>query len=101
MRCLSSLHSDFTANVLFAPTLAPAVIDVSPWWAPVEYARAIVVCDALLWYGADASLASNVDPQYLVRAVLFRKIVDRLFRSDEAGAAGRERPLPAPSRARA
>jgi len=77
------VHSDFTANVLFAPTLAPAVIDVSPWWAPVEYARAIVVCDALLWYGADASLASNVDPQYLVRAVLFRKIVDRLFRSDE------------------
>jgi uncharacterized protein (TIGR02569 family) len=77
------VHSDFTANVLFAPDLSPAVIDVSPWWAPVEYARAVVVGDALLWYGADASLASRVASQYLVRAVLFRKIVDRLFRADE------------------
>jgi uncharacterized protein (TIGR02569 family) len=77
------LHSDFTANVLFAPDLPPAVIDVSPWWAPVEYARAIVVGDALLWYDADASLASQAKPQYLVRAVLFRKIVDRLFRPEE------------------
>ena len=77
------IHADFTANVLFAPGLPPAVIDLSPWWAPVEYARAIVIGDALLWYGADASLASHVQPQFLIRAVLFRKIVDRLFRADE------------------
>jgi uncharacterized protein (TIGR02569 family) len=73
------VHSDVTANVLFAPGLPPAVIDVSPWWAPAEYPRAIVVGDALLWYGGDASLAARVDPQLLVRAVLFRTIVDRLF----------------------
>jgi uncharacterized protein (TIGR02569 family) len=77
------VHSDVTANVLFDPGLSPAVIDLSPWWAPVEYARAIVVGDALLWYGADASLAPRVDPQFFLRAVLFRKIVDRLFRPDE------------------
>jgi uncharacterized protein (TIGR02569 family) len=77
------VHSDLTANVLFDPGLPPAVIDLSPWWAPVEYARAIVVGDALLWYGADASLARRVEPQFLLRAVLFRKIVDRLFRADE------------------
>jgi uncharacterized protein (TIGR02569 family) len=77
------VHSDFTANVLFVHGLPPAVIDLSPWWAPAGYARAIVVGDALLWYGADASLAERVDPQLLVRAVLFRTIVDRLFRLDE------------------
>jgi len=80
---LQLVHSDFTANVLFAADLPPAVIDLSPWWAPVEYARAVVVGDALLWYGADPSLARNVEPQFFVRAVLFRKIVDRLFRPDK------------------
>jgi uncharacterized protein (TIGR02569 family) len=77
------VHSDFTANVLFEPGLPPAVIDLSPWWAPVEYARAIVVGDAMLWYGADRSLAQRVAPQFLLRAVLFRTIVDRLFRPTE------------------
>ena len=77
------VHSDFSANVLFEPGLPPAVIDLSPWWAPVEYARAIVVGDAMLWFGADLSLAQRVDPQFLLRAVLFRKIVDRLFRPTE------------------
>ena len=77
------VHSDFSANVLFEPGLPPAVIDLSPWWASVEYARAIVVGDAMLWYGADPLLAQRVDPQFLLRAVLFRKIVDRLFRPTE------------------
>ena len=77
------VHSDFTANVLFADDEPPAVLDLSAWWAPVEYARAIVVGDALLWYGGDASLGQRVEPQFFLRAVLFRKIVDRLFRLDE------------------
>jgi len=77
------IHSDFTANVLFEDDEPPAVLDLSPWWAPVEYARAIVVGDALLWYGADPSLATRVEPQFLLRAVLFRKIVDRLLRANE------------------
>ena len=77
------VHSDLTSNVLFADPLAPAIIDVSPWWAPPEYARAIVVADSLLWHDADAALADLVDPQFLLRAVLFRKIVDRLLRPEE------------------
>jgi uncharacterized protein (TIGR02569 family) len=77
------VHSDVTANVLFEDGLTPAIIDVSPWWAPAEYARAIVVGDAMLWYDGDQSFAQRVDPQFLLRAVLFRKIVDRLFRATE------------------
>jgi uncharacterized protein (TIGR02569 family) len=77
------VHSDFTANVLFAKGLPPAVLDFSPWWAPPEYARAIVVGDALLWYGGEPSLVERVHPQLFLRAVLFRKIVDRLFRPDQ------------------
>jgi len=82
------VHSDFTANVLFADDEPPAVLDLSAWWAPVEYAQAIVVGDALLWYGGEASLAERVEPQFFLRAVLFRKIVDRLLRLDEPERAG-------------
>jgi hypothetical protein len=69
--------------VLFAPGLPPGVIDFSPQYRPVGLARAIVVADALLWYGGDRSLVERVDPQLFLRAVLFRAIVDRLFRLDE------------------
>lgn len=78
------VHSDLTTNVLFADPEPPGIIDLSPWWAPPEYARAIVVADSLLWDAADPALAELVTPQFFLRAVLFRKIVDRLFRADEA-----------------
>jgi uncharacterized protein (TIGR02569 family) len=67
------IHGDLSGNVLFADGLAPAVIDVSPYWRPVEYAAAIVVVDAVLWHGADVELLSvGGDAQLLVRALLFR-----------------------------
>ncbi len=77
------VHTDLTTNVLFAEGQPAAIIDLSPWWAPAEYARAIVVGDSLLWDGADPALALLVEPQLFLRAVLFRTIVDRLFRAGE------------------
>jgi hypothetical protein len=39
----------------------------------MEYASAIVMVDAVLWYGAEVGLLSVVgDAQLLVRALLFR-----------------------------
>jgi uncharacterized protein (TIGR02569 family) len=67
------IHGDLSGNVLFADGLPPAVIDLSPYWRPPAYASAIVVLDAVLWSGADATLLSVVaDAQLLVRALLFR-----------------------------
>jgi len=82
------VHGDLTGNVLFAHTLAPAVIDLSPFWRPPGYASAIVVADALVWEGADESLleaAAHIPdfPQFLVRALIMRVVVDRLFREGE------------------
>jgi uncharacterized protein (TIGR02569 family) len=77
------VHGDLTTNVLFADPEPPAIIDFSPWWAPPEYPRAIVVADSLLWDNADPVFAELIDPQFFLRAVLFRKIVDRLFRPDD------------------
>ena len=71
------IHADMTGNVLFEPGLPPAVIDFSPYWRPAGYAQAIIVVDALDWYGAGDSILTlvndmpNID-QLMVRAELFR-----------------------------
>ena len=82
------VHGDLTGNVLFADGFPPAVIDFSPFWRPTSFASAVVVGDALLWEGADESLlaaVAHVDdfPQLLLRALLFRAVVDALFRTSE------------------
>jgi len=89
------VHGDLTGNVLFADGLAPAVIDFSPFWRPTGFASAIVIGDALLWEGADESLlaaVAHVDdfPQLLVRALIFRAVVDALFRAGEPWRSGQE-----------
>jgi uncharacterized protein (TIGR02569 family) len=76
------IHGDLSGNVLFADGLAPAVIDVSPYWRPADYASAIVVVDAVLWYDAEPELLSSVaraenGAQLLVRALLFRLLASR------------------------
>jgi uncharacterized protein (TIGR02569 family) len=77
------IHGDLTANVLFAPGLAPGVIDFSPYWRPATFCQAVVTVDALLWHRAAPSLldvAGAVDrTSLLARAALFRLLAsDRL-----------------------
>jgi hypothetical protein len=60
----------------------------SPSWRPPAFASAVVVGDALLWEGADETLlaaVADVDdfPQFLLRALIFRAVVDALFRAGE------------------
>lgn len=86
-----AIHGDLTGNVLFADPLPPAVIDLSTYWRPAEFATAIVVADALVWEGADVSeLSSAMDVdefgQLLARALLFRIIADAEADPDSAGA---------------
>ena len=73
------VHGDLSGNVLFAEGELPAIIDFSPYWRPVGYAEAIVVVDALLWFGADRRvLVARADTdgfaQMLVRALMFRLV---------------------------
>jgi uncharacterized protein (TIGR02569 family) len=82
------IHSDLTGNVLFDDHLPPAVLDFSPLWRPTAYASAIVIADALVWEGADEDLLDAVahledSEQYLLRALIFRAVTDRLFRLGE------------------
>jgi uncharacterized protein (TIGR02569 family) len=83
------VHGDLTGNVLFADDLPPAIIDLSPYWRPPAYASAVVVADALVWEGAEESLLDAVAhvprfPQFLVRALIMRLVVDRHFRESHA-----------------
>jgi uncharacterized protein (TIGR02569 family) len=78
------VHGDLGGNVLFADGLPPAVIDFSPYWRPVGYAAAIVVADALVWEGADATIFDGVGDlaafdQLLLRALVYRLVAGHLL----------------------
>lgn len=67
------MHADLRGNILFSPTLPPAVIDISPFWRPPEYAEGIVA-DALCWHDAQAALLdqAGVSVAAVARALLLR-----------------------------
>jgi uncharacterized protein (TIGR02569 family) len=77
------IHGDLTGNVLFDSALSPAVIDLTVYWRPVDYSVAVIAIDAVCFEGAPLSLFEAISParffpQYLVRALLFRLVVDCL-----------------------
>ncbi|MEC7225304.1 MAG: phosphotransferase [Candidatus Latescibacterota bacterium] len=78
------IHGDLTGNVLFTAQKPPAVIDVSSYWRPMNYATAILVADLVCWHGVDPdAVIKRVGqvahfPQLLVRALLFRMVTDLL-----------------------
>jgi uncharacterized protein (TIGR02569 family) len=86
VRAVSQLiHGDLGGNVLLDEALPPAVIDFAPYWRPVAFAYAIVVADALVWEGADASILAaerNIEDfgQYLVRALMYRSVTEWILR---------------------
>ena len=82
------VHGDLGGNVLFDERLPPAIIDFSPYWRPPPFASAVVVADALVWEGADEGILDAVEhvedfDQYLLRALIYRTVTDRLARPDE------------------
>ncbi len=82
------IHGDLVGNVLFADGLPPAIIDLSLYWRPVGYGAALVVGDALAWERASPSILGLIEhfaewPQLLLRAVVFRIVVNELGRRAE------------------
>lgn len=84
------IHGDLTGNVLFADRKAPAVVDLTLYWRPVQYAVAIIAVDAVCFEGAPMSLLETIEgtdgfAQYLVRALIFRIATDWFNQSDRHG----------------
>ena len=73
------IHGDM-GNILYADDLPPAVIDMSPHFAPAPFADAILVADAVAWEDAPVDLATRfaatrpAGAQLLARAVVFRVV---------------------------
>jgi len=77
------IHGDLSGNVLFHPRQAPGIIDLSPYWRPPLFATAIVAVDAMVWEGAEHSVTGILHghpdaAQYLIRAAIFRAVMDHL-----------------------
>ncbi|KAF5975945.1 ribosomal L1 [Fusarium coicis] len=73
------IHGDLTGNVLFDTNTnsPPAIIDITLYWRPAEYAEAIIVADELIWLNEDRKLAEmfgtdHTRAQLLVRALYWR-----------------------------
>ena len=83
------IHGDLAGNILFADNLPPAVIDMSPHWAPAPFADAVMVADAVAWSGASVHLAqwfADTVPggrELLARAVIFRVVTIALLCPDD------------------
>ncbi|KAG5802251.1 hypothetical protein H9Q74_011153 [Fusarium xylarioides] len=73
------IHGDLTGNVLFDTENGnpPAIIDITLYWRPAEYAEAIIVADGLIWLNEDRKLlemfgTGHTRVQLLVRALYWR-----------------------------
>lgn len=72
------VHGDLTGNVLFEDDLAPAIIDLSPMWRPVEFAEAVVVSDGLTNHGQGVELIHLYGTDELRLQILLRALYWRL-----------------------
>lgn len=71
-------HLDLAGNVLLDDALPPAVIDLSPYWRPAAYARAVVVVDLMLWHDASADVTALADLGEHSEGLLRRALAFRL-----------------------
>jgi uncharacterized protein (TIGR02569 family) len=78
------VHGDLGGNVLLADDGdgPPAILDLSPYWRPPGWALAVVAVDALVWSDANPEPFADLDPQLLVRAMLYRLVTDDVFGQD-------------------
>lgn len=85
------VHGDLSGNVFVDDANQPVVLDVSPYLRHRRWAAAIVVADAVLWHGADATLAQEFaldrgDRDLLGRALIFRLVAEHLATDPRHGA---------------
>lgn len=77
------VHGDLSGNVHLDRSGIPVILDVSPYLRPRRWAVAIVTADAVLWNGADLTLAESfasnpTDCDLLARALIFRLVAEQL-----------------------
>lgn len=76
------IHGDLTGNVLVADGLPPAVIDLTLYWRPPDFAKAIVLAD-LVWFGSEPSVAKAFAGIPDLRQMFLRAAVRRIAEQPE------------------
>lgn len=79
------VHGDLTGNVVFAPGLAPGIIDTTLYWRPTAFAEAVVLIDQG-WFTSTLDLSPFVDTPAL-GAMLRRAAARRIAEQPEQVAA--------------
>ena len=77
------IHGDMTGNILFDDRLPPAVIDLSPYWRPKEYAEAIIVVDSIVWDDAPDTIIKELDDTFETYQLLLRAAMWRMKTTEE------------------
>ncbi|MGE5250720.1 MAG: hypothetical protein ACM3QS_10965, partial [Bacteroidota bacterium] len=77
------IHGDMTGNILFQDPLPPAVIDLSPYWHPREYAEAIIVVDSIVWDNAPDTIIQELDDTFEAYQLLLRAAMWRIKTTEE------------------
>jgi uncharacterized protein (TIGR02569 family) len=77
------VHGDLSGNVFLDRSGVPVILDVSPYLRERRWAAAIVTVDAVLWHGAELSIAQRFvdgpeDLDLLARAFIFRLVAEQL-----------------------
>ena len=77
------IHGDFTGNILFHGSLPPAIIDFTPYFRPKDFAKAIILVDAIVWEGADKSIFELVKDLPEIKQLVIRAEMRRLIEIEE------------------
>lgn len=64
--------------------LPPAIIDLSPYWRPAEFATAIFVVDGIVWDSEPDSVMDILDNTYEMNQLLVRAEIRRITELDGA-----------------
>lgn len=81
------IHGDLSGNFVFAPGLAPGIIDITPYWRPVGFAEAVMWIDSI-WFDAPADPRKFDRPG--MRAFALRALARRMAEQPEQVAAGQK-----------
>ncbi len=77
------IHGDFTGNILFHDVLPPAIIDFTPYYRPKDFAKAIMMVDAIVWEGADESIFELIEDLPEIKQLIIRAEIRRLIEIEE------------------
>ena len=77
------IHGDIARNIIFSKEYAPGVIDLTIYWRPKDYAKALLIVDAITWENTDTNIYKFVKDLPEINQLLLRAGLRRLIENPE------------------